>query len=432
MTQFKNLKGSYDYLPQKQILREEIKNILSSIFQKYGFSPVETPILCYYDLLSSKYSEGADILNETYKLTDQGERSLGLRYDLTITFSKLISSNPNLRLPFKRYEIGKVFRDGPVKLGRNREFTQCDVDMVGVKSLMAEATYFSMCKEIFEKLGLDIVIRYNNRKLLTGLITYVGISSNLVNEVIIIVDKIEKLSREELLSEFNRLGISEYIYFNLEKLFQLNLKELSSYFENEDINENIKNGINELKALGSYISSLQMNDLVKFCPFLARGIGVYTGTVWEVYMKDESITSSISAGGRYDNIITNFIADKTEFPAVGMTFGLDVIYEAIRLKTVSLKHTVVELLLIPMGTEAETLELANRLRNYGVNVDIDMTGHKVKKAYSYADKVRIPFASVIGENEIDSKTFTIKSLLTGQQSTFTFSNYNEIVTFIQG
>lgn len=130
MTQFKNLKGSYDYLPQKQILREEIKNILSSIFQKYGFSPVETPILCYYDLLSSKYSEGADILNETYKLTDQGERSLGLRYDLTITFSKLISSNPNLRLPFKRYEIGKVFRDGPVKLGRNREFTQCDVDMV--------------------------------------------------------------------------------------------------------------------------------------------------------------------------------------------------------------------------------------------------------------------------------------------------------------
>ena len=135
---FENLKGTYDYLPDKQIIRENIKEMLQSEFVKYGFAPIETPILCKFDLLASKYSEGADILNETYKLSDQGSRKLGLRYDLIITFSKLISSNANVVLPFKRYEIGKVFRDGPVKIGRNREFTQCDVDVVGEKSILAD------------------------------------------------------------------------------------------------------------------------------------------------------------------------------------------------------------------------------------------------------------------------------------------------------
>ena len=134
---FENLKGTYDYLPEKQSIREHIKSTLQGVFQKYGFAPIETPILCSYDLLASKYSEGADILKEMYTLSDQGKRHLGLRYDLTITFSKLISSNRDITMPFKRYEIGRVYRDGPIKLGRNREFTQCDVDMVGVSSLLA-------------------------------------------------------------------------------------------------------------------------------------------------------------------------------------------------------------------------------------------------------------------------------------------------------
>ena len=158
---YENVKGTYDYLPEKQIVREEIRSVLQSVFVKYGFAPIETPILCKYDLLASKYSEGADILNEMYTLQDQGKRKLGLRYDLTITFSKLISSNPNIVLPFKRYEIGKVFRDGPVKVGRNREFTQCDIDSVGIKSVLAEAEYMLMTNEAYKKLGLDIEIEFN-------------------------------------------------------------------------------------------------------------------------------------------------------------------------------------------------------------------------------------------------------------------------------
>lgn len=147
-------------------------------------------------------------------------------------------------------------------------------------------------------------------------------------------------------------------------------------------------------------------------------------------MKDESITSSISAWGRYDNFITNFIDNGLEYPAVGMTFGLDVIYEALRIKSDNLTKTVVELFPIPMGTEVQTLKLANILRNYGINTDIAMTGQKIKKTFSYADKVGIPYASVIGENEVNSKSITIKSLRTGEQNNFAYDNYADIVKFI--
>ena len=207
--QFENLKGTFDYLPEKQIIRESIKSVLQSIFVKYGFSPIETPILCKYDLLASKYSEGADILNEMYTLEDQGKRKLGLRYDLTITFSKLISSNRDIVFPFKRYEIGKVFRDGPVKVGRNREFTQCDVDSVGVKSVLAEAEYMVMTQEAYEKMGLDIEIEFNNRKLLTGIIRSVfgDVCEDVLRRSIMLIDKFAKLSDEELFEEFSLIDI---------------------------------------------------------------------------------------------------------------------------------------------------------------------------------------------------------------------------------
>ncbi|MBR1953221.1 MAG: ATP phosphoribosyltransferase regulatory subunit [Lentisphaeria bacterium] len=226
--EFQNLKGTYDYLPERQILRENIKSTLQSIFIKYGFAPVETPILCGYDLLASKYSEGADILNETYKLTDQGKRSLGLRYDLTITFSKLISFNPSMTMPFKRYEIGKVFRDGPVKLGRNREFTQCDIDVVGTSSLLAEAEYMTMTEEAYRKLGLDVEILYNNRKLLNGLIKAVfgDVDENVLRQSIMLIDKFAKLTKKELVYEFSKIGVTEEKVEEISSVLALSFDDL--------------------------------------------------------------------------------------------------------------------------------------------------------------------------------------------------------------
>ena len=160
-----NVKGSSDFLPEEQIIRNEITDKLKTVFESYGYMPLETTTICYYDLLASKYAGGAEILKEIYKLTDQGKRNLALRYDLTVPFAKVISMNKDLKLPFRRYEIGKVYRDGPVKLGRDREFYQCDVDVCGIENQMVEIEFFEMTKSCFNKLNIDIYIEWNNRKL---------------------------------------------------------------------------------------------------------------------------------------------------------------------------------------------------------------------------------------------------------------------------
>ena len=207
--ELRNLKGTSDFMPQEQRVRQEIIRRLQDVFERYGYQPLDTPIICYFDVLASKYAGGAEILKEVYRLKDQGCRELGLRYDLTVPFAKVVGMNPEIRMPFKRYEIGKVYRDGPVKTGRNREFMQCDVDMVGVKSVMAEAELMMMAVEIYKMLGLEIYISYNNRKLLSGIIESIGIEPSSVSEVILCIDKLEKIGRDGVESELLQLGLDK-------------------------------------------------------------------------------------------------------------------------------------------------------------------------------------------------------------------------------
>ena len=195
------LKGTRDYLPNEQIIREKIVGILIDKFKKYGFKPMETAILEYYSVLASKYAGGEEILKETYKLTDQGGRQLGLRYELTIKLAKVIGLNPMIRFPFKRYEIGKVFRDGPVKTGRLREFTQCDVDVVGVKSMAADAEFIAMTFDIFKEIGLDVKVLVNNRKLLNGIMEYVEIPEDKRISTILSLDKLDKIGKDGVIEE---------------------------------------------------------------------------------------------------------------------------------------------------------------------------------------------------------------------------------------
>lgn len=190
---YQNVKGTQDYLPEAEVLRRKIRRTLENVFIVYGCKPLETPILNYTELLASKYGGGAEILEEMYTLSDRGERELALRYDLTIPFAKVIAMNPTIRLPFKRYEIGQVFRDGPIKTGRFREFTQCDVDIVGVESQIAEAELMQMAVDAFQKLELDITIQYNNRKLLTGMLEAFDAPAVKINKVVLILDKLEKV-----------------------------------------------------------------------------------------------------------------------------------------------------------------------------------------------------------------------------------------------
>ena len=214
-----NVKGTFDYLPKDMILRNKIISVLRSNFEKYGYLPIETAKLNYFDLLSYKYGDDAEILNEIYRLTDQGERDLGLRYDLTVPFCKVVAMNKNISLPFRRYEIGSVFRNGPVKLGRTREFYQCDVDVVGIDNRYIEAEQILMAINTYKELGIDVIVKYNNRKLMSGLIIYSGISEDKIDSVIGIIDKLDKVDKEDLIKMLMDIDINDYkVGIKLEKV----------------------------------------------------------------------------------------------------------------------------------------------------------------------------------------------------------------------
>lgn len=434
---FENVKGTYDYLPDKQIVREKIKATLQPIFVKYGFAPIETPILCTYELLASKYSEGADILNEIYKVRDQGRRQLGLRYDLTITFSKLVSSNPNITLPFKRYEIGRVYRDGPVKLGRNREFTQCDIDVVGTSSMMAEAEYMMMIKEAFDELELGVEIEFNNRKLLVGIIYEIlgELDENQLRRAIMLIDKFAKLEKSELIEEFNLIGVNQEQFENLTEKLKLNYKQLKEEYENSD-NQLIIEGLDEIGEMYKYLEGTEAMDCLIFTPYLARGIDIYTGMVWEIFLKGRKIGDldfnvSIGGGGRFDKIITTFVDDGKEYPAVGMSFGLDAIYEVLVKKNEGNSASTVDLYVIPFGeTDYAAFKFASNLRVAGIRVEIDKNVQKLKKSLSYANKQNIPYVVILGDNEFANGTVKVKRMKDGYEESFKLDDYEGIKEFV--
>ena len=407
-----NLKGTTDYLPEEQILRDKITNILKSTFEVYGYMPIKTPILNKYDLLSYKYDEDAEILNETYKLTDQGERKLGLRYDLTIPFCKVIALNKDLRMPFKRYEIGKVFRNGPVKLGRMREFYQCDVDVVGINSRMIEIEQIIMVKKTFDKLGIDILIKWNNRKLMSGLITYAGISDNLIDKVISIIDHMEKITRSDMIREFNKINVDNSKAEEILNLFNLSLDEYNNKFKDTD-NELIKTGLDEINEINDLINKYNLESNTVFSPTLARGLSIYTGIVFEFFDKKMRITSSLGGGGRYDKIITDFIDDGNIYPACGLSFGLEPIYAI--LKEEITDKSLIDVLIIPMDTEVECMSIATTLRDNGIKVMIEMNKRKLKKSFEFANKTNIKYVIVVGENEIKESKYSLKNMLDGTQ-----------------
>lgn len=410
--ELKNVKGTYDYLPNEQKIRNFINDTLKNMFEKYGYQPLETPIICYYDMLAGKYDESNDLLNEIYKLTDQGNRKLGLRYDLTVPFAKCITITKDLKLPFKRYEIGKVFRDGPVKTGRDREFIQCDVDVVGIQGQMIEAELISLFIEGYSRLGIDVIVRYNSRKLMSGLIIEQGISEELVSNVITIIDKLDKINENDLLKEFNNLNINSEKANELLNIFKLDLKTLNEKYKNTN-NELIKSGLNELNELENYI--YEYKDNVSFVATLARGQEYYTGNVFEVYSKNNELSCSLGGGGRYDNMITDFINDGNIYPAVGISFGLSTIFEILKKREEFKNKSLIDIYIIPMNTKKESLSLANKLRSLGYKVDLEMNDKKVKKCFEFANKENIPYVIVLGEDEINNKYFNLKNMVTGEQ-----------------
>lgn len=406
-------KGVQDFPPEEKILRNEIVDLLKKVFEKYGFLPLETPILERYETLAAKYGGGAEILKETFKLKDQGGRKLGLRFDLTVPLARFVGMNPNLRLPFKRYEIGQVFRDGPLKLGRRREFWQCDIDTIGSTLMLAEAEILAIADEVFKRLGIDFIIKINNRKLLNGILEEVGIKKK-KDEAILSVDKLEKIGEKEVKNELKKKGFRTKEIGGLLKLLKIkNLNLLKTKIKNKEGEE----GIKELEELLDYLNILGLKN-IEFDPFLARGLAYYTGPVFEVFLRKGEITSAIAAGGRWDKMIGSFLG-RGEYPAVGIAFGLEPITEVLKKKKGVGKRTLVKVLVIPIKMEKEALKVVKKLREADIPSDIDLVGRGVSKNLEYAASLGIPYVVFVGERELKEGKVKLRNMESGNESLLT-------------
>ncbi|MBR4418583.1 MAG: histidine--tRNA ligase [Clostridia bacterium] len=414
----RNLKGVTDFDPAVMTLRNRITDTLRHNFELYGYQPLDTAMLNYRDLLTYKYGEQAEIVKEIYSLSDQGARDLGLRFDLTVPFCKYIALNRSLKLPFKRYEIGKVFRNGPVKAGRLREFIQCDVDVVGDSSRGIEIELLELAITCYLQLGITPQIQIGHRQILIGLLQYLGVTNN-HDAIIGILDKIKKVTHAETLSELSK-------FLPADKANQLlNAVTLDLPALEHLLPDNI--GIKEIKDLWSELTALNLTQYCLFTPSLARGLNVYTGVVWEVFDARGQYTSSLGGGGRYDQIITNFVGSGIAYPAVGMSFGLEPITAVL---TAPNAINPIKLLIVPMNTNPQCHALANQLRAAGIPTMLWTAKPKVGKALEYAAATQIKYATVIGTDEINNGTLRVKNLQTGEQLDYPFNNLPALIQLL--
>jgi histidyl-tRNA synthetase len=399
-------RGMRDFPPEEKILRDEVISVLKGIFELYGFSPLETPVVERWEVLSAKYSGGEEILKETFKLTDQGGRQLGLRYDLTVPLARFVGMNPTIKRPFKRYQIGTVYRDGPIKKGRTREFYQCDADIVGSSSPLADAECVQLALDVFEKLGIDVEVKINNRKVLYELAQAAEIPEELTEAAILSLDKLEKIGPDGVLREMIERGIARV--------------SAERFLSGAQDREALKKG-EGYRELEPVLSALQ-DPRVVWTPSLARGLSYYTGTIYEVYAKNSSVTGSLAAGGRYDNMIGQFLGGSEKIPAVGISFGLEPILEVLKEKHPNriMRKTVTQVYVIPFKTLlAEGRAICQQLRRAGIKTDMDFSAKGISDGLKYANAYEIPFVVIVGPDEVAAGKVKLRDMRSGEEKLLT-------------
>jgi histidyl-tRNA synthetase len=399
-------RGMRDFPPEEKILRDEVISVLKDIFELYGFSPLETPVVERWEVLSAKYSGGEEILKETFKLTDQGGRQLGLRYDLTVPLARFVGMNPTIKRPFKRYQIGTVYRDGPIKKGRTREFYQCDADIVGSSSPLADAECVQLALDVFEKLGIDVEVKINNRKVLYELAQAAEIPEELTEAAILSLDKLEKIGPDGVLREMIERGIAR--------------TSAERFLSGAQDREALKNG-DGYRELEPVLSALR-DPRVVWTPSLARGLSYYTGTIYEVYAKNSSVTGSLAAGGRYDNMIGQFLGGSEKIPAVGISFGLEPILEVLKEKHPNriMRKTVTQVYVIPFKTLlAEGRAICQQLRRAGIKTDMDFSAKGISDGLKYANAYEIPFVVIVGPDEVAAGKVKLRDMRSGEEKLLT-------------
>ena len=422
----KTLPGFMELMPQDQILFEKMKKTIEEVYASYGFYPLDTPIIELSSVLLAK--AGGETEKQIYRF-NKGDNDLSLRFDLTVPLAKYVASRSNeLIFPFKRYQIGKVYRGERPQKGRFREFYQCDIDVIGNEtlSILYDAEIPSIIYDLFKKLNIgDFTIRINNRKVLTGFFNSLELS-DIVTDILRIIDKIEKIGEDATRSELSYLGIDEekvskimnFIRISGNPFEKINkLKELS--ITDPVFNE----GVSELETVITNIKDREIEESYYDVDLtIARGLDYYTGTVYETILKDYPSIGSVCSGGRYDNLAT-YYTDK-KLPGVGISIGLTRLFyqlkEANVIKTE--ESSVADITVLPMTTNyAYIYKYVNTLKKNNITVDMAFLD-KFKQLIRYADRQKSPFALIIGDDEVEKGIALLKNMVTGEQKEVTLDN----------
>ena len=408
--ELKTLRGMRDFLPEEMIFREEAIEVIRKTFESFGFAPLETPILESLDILTLKSGEA--IKDELYTFKDKGDRDVGLRFDLTVPLARIAASNPQLPKPFKRYAISRVYRYDEPQSGRFREFWQADVDILGTTEPLADATCVAAGLDALRLLGFGkIKLKVNSRKILNSAIASAGIGKEKANDVIRLIDKLEKIGKENVVAELSKLPITSESIDNLFSILELNGTALDMLDSAEPLlGDEGAEGCSELK---SFLTAMEGFNLFDFCELdfkLARGLDYYNGLVFEVVSTEKDI-GSLGGGGRYDEMIETYGGPKT--PAVGFSLGIERILELLPKEA---SKTRTKVFIIPIGATVQTsIETATKLRSLGINCDMEMSGRKLGKSLEYAGKLGIEWALIVGEKDLVEGNVTLRNLYTGNE-----------------
>ena len=419
-TEPRTLPGFMELLPNEQILFDQMKQKIEDSYKTFGFLPIDTPIIESSEVLLAK--AGGETEKQIYRFT-KGDNDLSLRFDLTVPLAKYVAKNyGNLNFPFRRYQIGKVYRGEKAQKGRYREFYQCDIDIIGDGELdiINDAEIPSVIYSTFRKLGFEnFTVKINNRKILNGLYESIGQKENSF-EIMRIIDKIEKIGEDAVKEEISKLGVSDN---DIEKIINFikidgTSDEKIEKLENLQIdNETYLMGVNELKEVINNIRLFgvpEKNFTVDLT--IARGLDYYTGTVYETFLNEYRELGSVCSGGRYENLAENYTDRK--LPGVGISIGLTrLFYKLNELNLIKAdKKSISNILIIPMTEKKEVpFKLATDLRQLGVNTEIYLSDKKIKAKMKYADKLEIPYVVVIGDEEIETKKIKLKNMTTGEE-----------------
>lgn len=430
----RTLPGFMELLPQDQILFNEMVDTIRSVYEEYGFLPLDTPTIELSEVLLAK--AGGETEKQIYRFM-KGDNDLSLRFDLTVPLARYVAGHYNdLVFPFKRYQISKVFRGERPQKGRFREFYQCDIDVIGLNELdlIYDAEIPSVIYHVFQNLKLGkFTIRINNRKVLNGFFDSLQLLDQ-ATDILRVIDKIEKVGEEETRTELQDMGIQEK---DIDAIFKfLNIEgtneEKITALKNLSIqNEMFQTGVEELETVFKGLRDLAVpEEYVRLDLTIARGLDYYTGTVFETVLDDYPRLGSICSGGRYDNLASYYTEEK--LPGVGISIGLTRLFSQLKEAEIiaSSKKTISDILIVPMDKEnsAYTLEVATYFRSNGMKTDVYYQEKGMKQKMKYADRLGIPYVVVIGADEVASNRVTLKDMQTGSQELLTKEEVLERLT----